>query len=85
MVFRDRKSRVETISQRVQQKRKEFDDIFDIPRLYINACSNSVQLIALHPIMISVVFHHYKQLMQLRVQVDQMKGGVRTELVQEAS
>jgi hypothetical protein len=42
--------------------RKEFDDMFDISRLYISACSNSVQLVPLHPIMISILFHHYKQL-----------------------
>jgi hypothetical protein len=30
---------------------KEFDDMFDIPRLYVSACSsNSVQYVMLHPI-----------------------------------
>jgi hypothetical protein len=33
---------------------KEFDDMFDIPRLYITACSNSVQLVPLHPIVMSL-------------------------------
>jgi hypothetical protein len=33
--------------------RKEFDNIFDIPRLYILACANSVQLVPLHPISLS--------------------------------
>jgi hypothetical protein len=28
-----------------KKDRKEFDDMFDIPRLYITACSNSVQLV----------------------------------------
>jgi hypothetical protein len=42
--------------------RKKFDDMFDIPRLYITACSNSVQLVPLDPILISILFHHYKEL-----------------------
>jgi hypothetical protein len=42
--------------------KKEFDDMLDIPRLYLSACSNSVQLVPLHPIIISILFDHYKQL-----------------------
>jgi hypothetical protein len=56
-----------------RKERKEFDDMWDIPRLYITACSNSVQLVPLHPIMISILFHHYKELMQLEAQIDQVK------------
>jgi hypothetical protein len=33
--------------------------MWDIPRLYISACSNSVQLVPIHPIAISILFHHY--------------------------
>jgi hypothetical protein len=40
-----------------KSERKEFDDMFDIPRLYVTACSNSVQLVPLHPIFISIIFH----------------------------
>jgi hypothetical protein len=35
-----------------KKERKKFDEMFDIPRLYITACSNSVQLVPLHPMMI---------------------------------
>jgi hypothetical protein len=42
--------------------RKESDEMFDIPRLYESACSNSVQLVPLHPIIMSILFHHYKEL-----------------------
>lgn len=28
-----------------KKDRQEFDDNFDIPRLYISACSNSVQMV----------------------------------------
>ncbi len=58
-----------------KSERKEFDDMFDILRLYITACSNSVQLVPLHPIFISILFHHYKELMELKAQVQQMKTG----------
>ena len=32
-----------------KSERKEFDEMFDIPRLYITTCSNSVQLVPFHP------------------------------------
>jgi hypothetical protein len=42
--------------------RKKVDEMFDIPRLYISACSNSVQLVLLRHIIMSILFHHYKDL-----------------------
>src|SRR5215208_5820341 len=56
-----------------KSERKEFDDMFDIPRLYLSACSNSVQLVPLHPIIISILFHHYKELTQLLSEVEQIE------------
>src|SRR5215211_4908472 len=56
-----------------KSERKEFDDMFDIPRLHLTACSNSVQLVPLHPIIMSILFHHYKELIQLISEVEQMK------------
>jgi hypothetical protein len=56
-----------------KSERKQFDDMFDIPRLYISACSNSVQLVPLHPIIMSILFHHYKELIQLISEVEQME------------
>ena len=41
-----------------KSERKEFDDMFDIPKLYSSACSNSLQYVRLHPILISILFHH---------------------------
>jgi hypothetical protein len=32
---------------------------------------NSVQLVPLNPIFISILFHHYKELMELKAQVEQ--------------
>jgi hypothetical protein len=46
-----------------KSQRKEFDEMWDIPRLYVSACSNSVQLVPLHPIIIPILFHHYKELL----------------------
>src|SRR5215213_9800294 len=56
-----------------KSERKDFDDMFDIPRLYLSACSNSVQLVPLHPIIMSILFHHYKELIQLALEVKQME------------
>ena len=56
-----------------KSERKEFDDMFDIPRLYLIACSNSVHLVPLHPIIMSILFHHYKELTEIISEVEQMK------------
>jgi hypothetical protein len=52
--------------------RKEFNDMFDIPRFYISACSNSVQLVPLHPIIILILFHHYAELKECMTEVEQI-------------
>jgi hypothetical protein len=44
----------------LDKKERSFDDVFDVPKLYIIACSNSAQLVPLHPIVMSILFHHYK-------------------------
>ena len=62
-----------------KKERKEFDDMWDIPMHYITACSNSVSLVPLHPIMMSILFHHYKELMECSKQVEQMMRGVKVE------
>jgi hypothetical protein len=55
---------------------KKFDEMFEIPRAYISACSNSVQYVRLHPILISILFRHYKQLSECIKQVEQMSTKV---------
>ncbi len=47
--------------------------MFDTPKLYISACSNSVQLVPLHPIIISILFHHYKQLKECISEFEQLE------------
>ena len=54
-----------------KSERREFDDMFDIPRLYLSACSNSVQLVPLHPIIMSILFHHYKELKECMKRVEE--------------
>jgi hypothetical protein len=34
----------------------------DIPGLYVSACANSIQLVPLQPIVMSILFHHCKDL-----------------------
>ena len=40
--------------------RKVFKEMFSVARLYNSACSYSSIPIRIYPIMISIVFHHYK-------------------------
>jgi hypothetical protein len=65
-----------------KKERKDFDDMWDIPTLYITACSNSVQLALFHPIIMSILFHHYKQLKECMEQVEQM--GIKVESSERA-
>lgn len=60
--------------------RKDFDKMFDIPRLYTSACSNSAQIIRLHPILMSILLHHFKQLTECIEQVKQMEAKVEEEI-----
>jgi hypothetical protein len=56
-----------------KSERKQFDDMWDIARLYISACSNSVQLVPLHPIIISILFHHYKELLECIREIEELE------------
>jgi hypothetical protein len=62
-----------------KKDRKEFDDMFDIPRFYISACSNSVQYVRLHPIMMSILLYHYKQLTKCINDVEQIESIVNNK------
>ena len=46
-----------------KKDRKVFDNMFSIARLYNSACSYSVIPIRIYPIMLSIVFHNYKTLL----------------------
>jgi len=45
--------------------RKKFDEMFSASRLYNSACSNSARPIVVHCILMSIILHHFKQLMGL--------------------
>ena len=62
-----------------KKDRKEFDDMFDIPKFYISACSNSVQYVRLHPIMMSILLYHYKQLTKCISDVEQIESRVNNK------
>ena len=66
---------------------KEFDENVDISKLYVSACSNSVQLVPLDPIVISILFHHYKELIECQKQIKLMDDnnsiGIINDLKEE--
>ena len=59
-----------------KKEKKDFDDMFDTPKLYISACSNSCQPVPLHPIVMSILYHHYKELKECIKQVEQIEARV---------
>ena len=56
--------------------RKKFDGMFDIPRSYISTCSNSVQYVRLHPILMSTLLYHFKQLTECISEVEHIEAKV---------
>jgi hypothetical protein len=59
--------------------RKKFDEMWDIPRWYISACSNSVQYVRLHPILMSILLYHYKQLTECTLEVERIEERVNSK------
>lgn len=55
-----------------KKERKEFDEMWDIARNYVSACSNSCQLVPLQPIITSILFHHYKELKECSKQIKEI-------------
>jgi len=49
--------------------RKEFDSMFADARLYISACSYVAKPVRIQPIMLALIFHHYKQLARIAGQL----------------
>ena len=48
-----------------KKDRKEFDKMFSYSRLYNSAGSNACRPVLIHPIIMSIIFEHYKQLEKL--------------------
>ncbi len=54
-----------------KKDRKMFDQMFDIVKLYNTACMMAVKPVIVHAVLMSIIFHHYKQ---LRNMVDDLKN-----------
>lgn len=48
-----------------KKDRKEFDSMFADARLYISACSYATRPVRVQPVLMALVFHHYKQLTKM--------------------
>lgn len=54
---------MENIRQQLNKEdRKTFDQMLDYSRLYNSAGSNACRSQLIHPILMSIIFEHYKQL-----------------------
>jgi hypothetical protein len=53
--------------------RKAFDNMFSIAHLYNSASSYAAKPIRIQPIFISIIFHHYKQLMKIKEELEKKK------------
>jgi hypothetical protein len=62
-----------------KKDRKKFDEMWDLPRWYISACSNSVQYVRLHPILMSILLYHYKELTKCILEVEQIEDRVNSK------
>jgi hypothetical protein len=49
--------------------RRIFDEMFSISHLYNSACSYAANPIRIRPILMSIIFHHYKKLMRISKQI----------------
>ena len=57
-----------------RKDRKIFDDMFDISILYKSASAYSAKYIRIHPIFMSIIFHHYKKLTEISERLKQIKN-----------
>jgi len=57
-----------------RKDRKIFDDMFDVSILYNSASAYSAKYIRIHPIFMSIIFHHYKKLTEISGRRKQVKN-----------
>ena len=50
-----------------KKDKKLFNEMFSVTRLYNSACSNAVNPIRIFPILMSIIFHHYKRILSKSV------------------
>jgi hypothetical protein len=65
--------------------RKTFDDMFSIAHLYNSACSFTIKPIRIHPIFMSIIFHHYKQLMKIKEELEKKKDKIPNQICDSLS
>jgi hypothetical protein len=53
--------------------RKAFDNMFSIVHIYNSACSFAAKPIRIQPIFMSIIFHHYKQLIKIKEELEEKK------------
>ena len=63
-----------------KKDRKIFDDMFEISILYNSACIYSAKYVRIHPIFMSIIFHHYRQLVKISGQIDQEESSKGNEI-----
>jgi hypothetical protein len=59
--------------------RKKFDEMWDLPKWYVSACSNSVQYVRLHPILISILLYDFKELTACIEEVERIEAKVNSK------
>jgi hypothetical protein len=57
-----------------KKDRNIFDDMFDVSILYNSASAYSAKYIRIHPIFMSIIFHHYKKLTEISERRKQVKN-----------
>jgi hypothetical protein len=58
---------------------KKFDEMFDLAKFYISACSNSIQYVRLHSILMSTLLYDFKQLTECISEVEQIETKVNSK------
>ena len=57
-----------------KRERKAFDEMFAIVRLYISACSNAINPIRIHVIIVTILFHHFLDLIDIAEKLELEDG-----------
>lgn len=68
-----------------KSEKKQFDEMFDILRLYLSACSYSVHTVRLYLILMSILLHCHKQLAECLDQIEKIEeeGEIVTGIKEE--
>jgi hypothetical protein len=59
--------------------RKKFDEMWDPPKWYISVCSNSVQYVRLHPILMSILLYNFEELTKSIEEVERIEDRANSK------